>query len=112
VTELEAVQALYIRKFLLMMSNKGRKPQYVNDLLKAYKCYFKYAYSENYIDVLITERIKNIKQPKTVIKTFATREVKKMVEFYNGNDFLSIRNKAIISIFFDTGGLPPIFGPV
>lgn len=103
VTELEAVQALLIRKFLLAMSNRGRKEQYVNDLLKAFKCYFKYAYTENYTDVLITDRIKNIKPPKTVIKTFTNANVKRMVEFYKGNDYLSIRNKAIICIFFDTG---------
>ncbi len=103
ITSLEAVQAPQIKRFLIMMSNKGRKPQYVNDLLKAYKCYFKYAYEENYIDVLVTDKVKNLKLPKTIIKTFSNSEVKRMIDFYKGNDFLSVRNKAILCMFFDTG---------
>ena len=103
VTVLEAIQAAQIKKFLVVMSNKGRKPQYVNDLLKAFKCYFKYAYTERYTDTLITDKVKNLKMPKTVIKTFTNTHVKKMIEYYKGSDYLSIRNKAIMHVFFDTG---------
>lgn len=103
VIELEAVQALQVKRFLLMMSNRGRKPQYVNDLLKAFKCYFKYAYEEGYINYVITDRIKKLRMSKTIIKTFSIGEVKKMIECYKGNDFISLRNKAIITILFDTG---------
>lgn len=103
ITELEKVTPNKIRQFLLMMQKKGRKPQYLNDLLKAFKCFFKYLYEEEYTKSLITEKIKNVKEPKVIIETFSNDEVKRMINYYSGNDFLSVRNKAIICLFFDTG---------
>lgn len=103
VADLEAVQAPQIKRFLISMSNKGRKPQYVNDLLKAFKCYFKYAFEEGYTNTIKTDKIKNVKLPKTVIQTFSPIDVKNMIDFYSDNDYLSIRNRAIMCLLFDTG---------
>ena len=103
ITMLEDVEARHIKGFLMQKTNAGRKPQYVNDLLKAYKCYFKYAYEEQYTDKLITERIRNLRQPKVIIKTFTNIEIKKMIDYYNGFDFLTLRNKTILCMLFDTG---------
>jgi integrase/recombinase XerD len=103
VTHLEDVTPHQIRQYLLMMQKKGRKPQYINDLLKTFKCFFKYLQEEEYTTTLITERIKNVKSPKVIIHTFSNSEVKRMINCYSGNDFLSIRNKVIICMLFDTG---------
>lgn len=103
VTNLEGVMPLHIRKFLLMMQKKGRKPQYVNDLLKAFKCFFKYLFEEEYTSTLLTEKIKNVKQPKVIIQTFTDDEVKRMINHFSGSDYLSVRNKTILIMFFDTG---------
>ena len=103
VTQVEDVKPQQIKHFLLMMQNKGRKPQYINDLLKAFKCFFKYLQDEEYTKNLITEKIHNVKQPKVIIQTFTNDEVKRMIQFYTGNGYLSIRNKTILCTFFDTG---------
>jgi integrase/recombinase XerD len=63
VTELEKVKPQMIKQYMMSMQKRGRKPQYINDLLKAFKCFFRYVFDENYTDVLITEKIKNVKQP-------------------------------------------------
>jgi integrase/recombinase XerD len=85
------------------MQKKGRKPQYINDLLKAFKCFFKYLQEEEYTTTLLTEKIKNVKQPKVIIQTFSNEEVKRMIAYYSGNDFLGIRNRTIMCMLFDTG---------
>lgn len=103
VTQLEDVKPQQIKQFLMMMQKKGRKPQYINDLLKAFKCFFKYLQDEEYTTTLVTEKIRNIKQPKVIIQTFTDDEVKKMIQFYTDNDYLSIRNRTILCMFFDTG---------
>ncbi len=103
ITQLEDVRRQHIRKFLLIMENKGRKPQYINDLLKAFKCFFKYLQQEEYTKELITEKIHNVKQSKVIIKTFSNDEVKRMINYWSGYNYLSIRNKTIICTFFDTG---------
>ena len=68
--------------------------------LKAFKCYFKYAVEEEYTDTLLTAKIKNVKEPKVIIHTFTNGEISKMIQYYNKNDFLSVRNKAILCTFF------------
>ncbi len=40
--ELEQVAPRHIKEFLAAISKKGRKPSYVNDLLKAFKVFFRY----------------------------------------------------------------------
>ena len=69
-THIEDVEPKQIKAFLLSMSRAGRKENYINDLLKAYKVFFRYAYEEDYTETLLTKKIQNMKKPKVVIRTF------------------------------------------
>ena len=100
---LEDVRPMYIKAYLMMLQERGAKPQYINDQLKAFKVLFRYLYEEGYTDSILTERIKNVKQPKTIIKTFTEQEVKKMTEYYSGHTFMEVRNRLMLMTFFDTG---------
>lgn len=100
---LEDVRPMYIEAYLMMLQERGAKPQYINDQLKAFKVLFRYLYEEGYTDSILTERIKNVKQPKTIIKTFTEQEVKKMTEYYSGHTFMEVRNRLMLMTFFDTG---------
>jgi len=42
ISAIEAVRSIHIKQFLAMMDEKGRKPQYINDLLKVFKTFFNY----------------------------------------------------------------------
>lgn len=103
VTHIEDVESRHIKSFLLTMSQSGRKANYVNDLLKAYKVFFRYAYNEGYTPTLLTEKIKNAKTGKVIIRTFSDEELKRMSNYYQGYDYLTIRNKVIILLLIDTG---------
>lgn len=103
ITLLEQVEPIYIKEFLLEKLEAGRKPQYVNDLLKACKVFFRYVKEEGYTNTLLTEKIKNVKQSKIVIQTFSNQEIKRMIAYYSGNSFQEVRNKTILMLFFDTG---------
>ena len=100
---LEDVRPMYIKAYLMMLQERGAKPQYINDQLKAFKVLFRSLYEEGYTDSILTERIKNVKQPKTIIKTFTEQEVKKMTEYYSGHTFIEVRNRLMLMTFFDTG---------
>ena len=100
---LEDVKPVYIKAYLVSLQERGLKPQYINDQLKTFKVLFRYLYEEGYTDKILTERIKNVKQPKTIIKTFTEREVKAMIAYYNGHTFMQVRNKLMLMVFFDTG---------
>lgn len=100
---IEDVKPKDIEEFLLTMSKAGRTANYVNDLLKAYKVFFRYAYEEGYAEENLTKKVKNAKKPKVIIRTFTERELKKMSNFYQGHDYLTIRNKVIMMMLIDTG---------
>ena len=97
--DLEDVKTTHIKQFIMCKQANGNKEQYINDLLKAFRGFFKYVYEEEYVDRLITEKIKDLKQPKVIIKTFNEKQIQDMVNYYKGKDFMSIRNKTIIATF-------------
>lgn len=103
ITALEQVSPAHIKGFISGYQLKGNKPSYINDLLKAVKCLFAYAYREEYTPKLLTERIKNVKEPKVLIHTFSEREIADLIHYFKGMDYLSIRNRVIMMVFFDTG---------
>jgi len=103
IKNVEQVKAFHIKQFLGMMDDKNRKPRYINDLLKAYKTFFNYLKREGHITENPTIRVKNMKQPKTKILTFSEDDIRKLLNHFSGNNFLSIRNRAILAMFFDTG---------
>ena len=103
VIKLDDVQPKYIQKFLVDKMKAGRKSSYVNDLLKAFKVFFRYAFEEEYSPHLITEKIKNVKESKIIIRTFSKAEIRRMLNCYTGLDFFDIRNRMILILFFDTG---------
>ena len=103
VTYLEQVKKAHIKSFLAMMDNKNRKPQYINDLLKVIKTFFAYTVREGHIHLNPTVGIKNVKQPKVKIITFTELEIRRMLNYYHGRDYLATRNRTMIALFFDTG---------
>lgn len=48
ITELEEIKGIHIKKFLMEKEKLGRKPSYINDLLKVYKTFFRYCLNEEY----------------------------------------------------------------
>lgn len=103
IRHIEDVVPQHISAFLLKKSNAGRTANYINDLLKAYKVFFRYAYEEGYTQSLLTEKISNVKKPKVIIRTFSNENLKRISNYYHGHDFLSIRNKTIMLLLIDTG---------
>lgn len=103
IEELENVEPKHIKEFIISMSKKGRKPAYLNDLLKAFKCLFRYAFEEGYSKALITEKVRNVREPKVLIHSFSPKEIKRMCSYYDGHDFISVRNRVMIMMLFDTG---------
>lgn len=77
VTHIEDVKPEHIKTFLVKMK-VSHKVNYINDLLKAFKVFFKYAHAEGYTDTLVTEKISNMKKPKVLIRTFSEAELKRL----------------------------------
>ena len=100
---IEDVKPSHIKRFLAMMDDAGRKPQYINDLLKVYKTFFNYLESEGHIESSPAKRIRNMKLPKLKLRTFTEKNIMDMINYYNGRSFIEIRNRAMIAMMLDTG---------
>ena len=103
VLNIEDVKSAHIKSFMVMMDDAGRKPQYINDLLKVFKTFFTYLESEGYIKASPAKRIRNMKLPKLKLRTFSEKNIMDMINFYSGQSFIEIRNRAMIAMMFDTG---------
>jgi site-specific recombinase XerD len=103
IKEFEDVRSFHVKSFLSMMDDKERKARYINDLLKVFKTFFNYLKKEGHIKERPTANVKNMKQPKVKIITFTESEIRKLLNHFSGRTFLSIRNRAILAMFFDTG---------
>ena len=86
-----------------MLQEKKNKSSYINDLLKVVKVLCRYAYEEGYAEELATKKVKNVKEPKVLIHTFSDDEIVRMIQYYDGVDYLSVRNRLMLMLLFDTG---------
>ena len=103
ITMIKDVKASHVKRFLSAMDDAGRKPQYINDLLKVFKTFFTYLESEGHIESSPVKRIKNMRLPKLKLRTFTEKNILDMIHYYNGRSFIDIRNQAMIAMLFDTG---------
>ncbi len=103
VIELEQLETKHIKAFVRYYQQRQCKPSYVNDNLKAAKVLCAYAFREGYKDHNISADVRNVKEPKVLIHTFSEAEIKRMLSYYNGNNYVDIRNKLILMVLFDTG---------
>ncbi len=103
VKDLEELKPVHIKQFIAMLQEKKNKPSYVNNLLKAIKVLCRYAFEEGYSSELITKRVKNVKEPKVLIHTFSDDEIIRMIQYFDGPDYLSVRNRLMLMMLFDTG---------
>lgn len=99
----DQIRSSHLKSFLLKKEEEGRKPQYLNDLLKTFKVFFKFLVREEYIQHSPAKNIHNVKQPKVLIRTFSEHEIRAFLRYYSDRDFIGCRNKTILAMFFDTG---------
>lgn len=103
IQDIEEITAKQIKDFFKELWQNGRKVTYTNGLLKTFRSFFKYAMQEEYIRVNPCDKVPWGKEDITLIKTFSDDEVRRMLDVFNGNDYISIRNKAIVAMLVDTG---------
>jgi len=103
IVELEEITHIHIKQYITYLQQKGRKPTYINGILKNIRSFFEYCVGEGYVSKNPCKQVKWVKEKKVVIDTFTDKEIIEMFNYYKGNDFMSIRNKCIIAMLVDTG---------
>ncbi len=100
---IEDLTLAIVRQFTSFMISKSRKGSYINGLLKVAKAFIQYCYDEGYGGFNTRKNFKWCKQDKAVIMAFKPADVRKLLQSCKGFDFLSVRDAAILTTFFETG---------
>ena len=101
--DLEEVKTRHIKEYIINLQSKGLKATYINTILKHIRSLFAYAVEEDYLEANIANKVRWLKEITPVIETFNQEEIKAMLAYYKGKDFLSIRNKLVVYMLLDTG---------
>ena len=101
--KLTDVSRVDIKKIIIALQEQELKSTYINILMKSVKVCLRYAEGEGYLIDNPMDKIKLLKDKKTLLKTFTDEEVLNMINFYEGQGFLKTRNKLILETFADTG---------
>lgn len=104
ITDIDEVTLGTVKRFTQTMMQKGHKGTYINGCLKTVKSFIQYCHEEDY-GGFNTKRggFKWVKEEKPVIRAFRPRDVRLMMDSCRGMDFLSVRDAAILTMFFETG---------
>lgn len=103
VEKVEDVRTTHIKSYIKFLQKQGRKTTYINGIIKCFRAFFKYAIEEEVIQINPMLKVGWLKEGSPIINTFTKEEVSNMLKVYNKNDYMSIRNKTILVILFDTG---------
>ncbi len=105
VYKINELKHIHIKKFIKNQQDKGCKTSYINTTLKILTAFYKWLIREEYVSKHENpmDKIKLLKGNQTLIETFTDDEVKRMISVFKGYDYLTIRNKTIMAMLFDTG---------
>lgn len=103
VREVEEITLASVRQYSKFYVDLGRKGTYVNSMLKSVKSFIQYCYDEGYGGFNTRKTFKWCKEDKPIIQVFQTKDVKQMLRACSGNDYLSIRDRTILTLLFETG---------
>lgn len=103
VDTVENLTPVVIRAFTKHMADAGRKGTCINTLLKTIKSFTQYCYDEGLGGFDTKRNFKWCKEEKPIILAFKAEHVKAMLNDCNGNSFMAVRDKAILTTLFETG---------
>ena len=98
---IEEVTTLDIKAYILSL--KGRKGSYINNIIKRIKLLFKYLSEEELIEHDVASKIKLVMEEIPHVATFELEEIKLLVGTYNNSCFLEARNRTILMLLIDCG---------
>ena len=103
IEDAEEVHRVHIKAYIKYKQGNKLKPTYINSILKTLRMYFKYLELEEYIDINPILKVGFQKEEKVIIQRFTLEEMQRMVNVFGFHNFLSARNRCIITMLFDTG---------
>ena len=103
VQDMEEVTLATVRQMTKVLTANRKKGTYINGILKGLKSFLQYCYDEGYGSFNTKRNFIWCKEEKPVITAFTPEQVKTMMQNCKGNSYKVIRDRAILTMFFETG---------
>lgn len=100
---LEKIDYLLLRRFLAHLKGKDLSKRSVNRKLSCLRSFFKFLFKEGLIKLNPAALISSPKQDKYLPQVLTEVEVVKLLEAADGEDWLGLRNRAILETLYSTG---------
>lgn len=91
-----------LRRWILEQK-KTCKANSINTKIICVRSFFNWLVEEEIIDGNPFAKIKLLKAPAPIIKAYDKNDINRMLGFWKGNNFMSVRNKTIIVMLAETG---------
>lgn len=104
ITDMEDVRSPIVKQYTQHLIKKELKGSTINLYLKVIKVFIKYCYQEEYGGYNPeVKKVSFVKEEKPMLPTFLPKQVKQILDTCNGNNYIDIRDRAILTLLFDTG---------
>ena len=103
IVDMDEIRAPHLKAYFQYQIEKGLSASYANGVLKSIRAFFKYAAEEGHVRDNMATRVRWQKEGIVLINTFTDEEVKRMLSAFHEKTYLSLRNKLILAVAFDTG---------
>jgi len=100
---IEQIDHIIIRQFLGELNQKDYSKKSIARKLASIKSFFKFLLKRGYINSNPAEYVSTPKLPKLLPHFLYEDEITEIIESFDGDDFESVRNKAILETLYSTG---------
>ncbi|MAD97082.1 MAG: integrase [Flavobacteriaceae bacterium] len=101
--DLSQVHYSFIRNWILQLSKNGLSNLSINRKISSLKTFYKFLQKVGSIDKNPLVGHKSLKVQKKIQVPFSRKEIQEVIDGLDGDDFESLRNKAMIEVFYSTG---------
>lgn len=103
ILDVTEVNAGIVREFLVMLKGKGLRGITVHQFYRVLRTFFTFLHQEDYISKNPMTNVKAPKVEQKEMRTFTAQEIGKLLNAFDKNDFIGMRNYCIMCLLFSTG---------
>ena len=102
VRDLTKVNTPLVKSFLVYLKDEGLSNRSINRMISTLKTFYKYCLREGFLKKSPMTGIRNLKQPKNLVKFVPESDINK-VSFENCDDYTIKRDELLFEILYQTG---------
>jgi integrase/recombinase XerD len=103
ITDLNDVKASDISKYFEQQRSQGKDSSTSARYMSSIKGFFGYLQDNNYIEINPTDKLLSVKKSRKLPAVLSFEEIEKILSAPDTNDLASLRDKAILELFYSSG---------